>query len=357
MPRLEVATEMPRGQGPVSDFDPNALESFLRRALAEECAAGFRIERIAGGQSNPTYFVTLGARRMVLRKKPAGQTLPSAHAVDREYRVISALAGTGVPAPRTILYSEDLRVVGTPFYLMERLEGRVFHDTSLPGVPAAEREAMYFDMANTLAKLHDIDPVAAGLGDFGKPSGYFKRQIRRWSKQYELARWRDLKDIETLIDWLPKHVPEDDAARICHGDFRIGNLMFHPTEPRVVGVLDWELSTLGHPLADLAFSALPWVTYPAEYGGMRGLDLARLGIPSREAYVATYFAARKTHEPQRLAPFHTAFALFRMAVIFEGIAARARTGSAAAANAAEVGELSAVFARRGVERLRGELDH
>jgi aminoglycoside phosphotransferase (APT) family kinase protein len=339
---------------PTVDFDRASLKRFARREFAEPLAE-FLIERVAGGQSNPTYFVTLGGHRMVLRKKPSGETLPSAHAIDREHRVLSALAGTGVLVPKTILYCEDLSMVGTPFYLMERLEGRIFHDTSLPGIAPADREAMIFDMADTLAKLHDVNPSSVGLGDFGRPSGYFQRQIRRWTRQYELARWRDLPDVETLIGWLPKHLPSDDAARICHGDFRLGNLIFHPTEPRVVGVLDWELSTLGHPLADLAFSALPWITYPNEYGGFRGLDLAALGIPSHNAYTERYYASRRTPEDERLAPFHTAFALFRMAVIFEGIAARARSGNAAAENAAEVGELSAVFARRAIASLSGEL--
>ena len=338
---------------PASEFDPAPLERFVRRELGDP-AGVFLLQRIAGGQSNPTYFLTLGDRRMVLRKKPAGETLPSAHAVDREHRVLTALSAMDVPAPGTILYCDDLAVVGTPFYLMERLDGRVFHDASLPGVAPADRETMFFAMAETLAKLHDVDPAAVGLSDFGRASGYFQRQIRRWTKQYELAGWRHLPDVETLIDWLPKHLPPDDAARVCHGDFRIGNLIFHPTEPRVVGVLDWELSTLGHPLADLAFSALPWITYPAEYGGFRGLDLAALGIPARSAYVDRYYASRATPEKARLAPFHTAFALFRMAVIFEGIASRARLGNAAADNAAEVGELSAVFSRRAVECLSGE---
>ena len=354
MSKSAISGELGVSAAPAVEFDPAPFERFVRRELADR-EGEFLIDRIAGGQSNPTYFVTLGPRRMVLRKKPAGKTLPSAHAVDREHRVLSALSGTGVPVPRTILYCDDLSVIGTPFYLMERLEGRVFHEASLPGVASIDRETMFFDMAQTLAKLHDVDPLAVGLGDFGRPSGYFQRQIRRWVKQYELARWRKLPDIETLIAWLPSHLPPDDAARICHGDFRIGNLIFHPTEPRVVGALDWELSTLGHPLADLAFSALPWITYPDEYGGFRGLDLAALGIPARNTYFERYYASRRTPEEQRLAPFHTAFALFRMAVIFEGIAARARSGNAAAANAEEVGELSAVFARRAVEYLSGEL--
>jgi aminoglycoside phosphotransferase (APT) family kinase protein len=354
VPKVEAAGEPNSSSAQPIDFVPESLESFARNALADS-KGNFSIERVAGGQSNPTYFVTLGERRMVLRKKPAGHTLPSAHAVDREHRVLSAISATGVPAPKTILYCDDLSVVGTPFYLMERLEGRVFHDASLPGVTAADRTAMILGMAETLAKLHDIDPVAVGLDDFGRSSGYFQRQIRLWTRQYELARWRDLPDVDVLTRSLPEHIPDDDAARICHGDFRIGNLVFHPTEPRVVGVLDWELSTLGHPLADLAFSALAWITYPHEYGGFCGLDLAALGIPERDAYVERYFACRRTPEHQRLAPFHTSFALFRFAVIFEGIAARARAGSAAAENAAEVGELSAVFARRAVEILSGDL--
>ncbi len=356
MLRSKVVEKVKVGRAdPPPDFDPESLERFLRGALPRGGSGEFRLERVAGGQSNPTFFVTLSPRRMVMRKKPTGVTLPSAHAVDREYRVLTAVAGTDVPVPRTILYSDDVSIIGTPFYLMERLEGRVFHDTSLPGVEPAEREAMYFDMARTLAKLHDIDPVAAGLGDFGRASGYFERQIRRWSKQYELARWRDLPDVELLIDWLPKYMPTDDGGRICHGDFRIGNLMFHPREPRVVGVLDWELSTLGQPLADVAFSALPFVTFPQEYGGLRGLDLRALGIPSRASYLEAYFSGRTTGERGPLSPFHTAFAFFRMAVIFEGIAARARAGSAAAANAAEIGELSAVFARRGLQCLSNDL--
>ncbi len=334
----------------VAEFDPAALERFLRANLPGASGA-FALERISGGQSNPTFFATLGDTRMVVRKKPAGEVLPSAHAVDREYRAMAALAGTDVPVPRTILFCDDLSVVGTPFYVMERLEGRVFHDPALPGVSPADRTAMYLSMAETLARLHDVDPEAVGLADFGRPGNYFERQIRRWTTQYQLARWRDLPDLDRLAAWLPAHLPPEEPARICHGDFRIGNLMFHPTEPRVVGVLDWELSTLGQPLADVAFSAMGWATFPHEYGGLRGLDHAALGIPAREDYLSHYYARRKTAMPRRLAPFDTIFSLFRFAVILEGVAARARAGSAAAEDAASVGELAPIFAHRAVEAI------
>jgi aminoglycoside phosphotransferase (APT) family kinase protein len=334
-----------------AEFEPASLERFLRSRLAD-VSGDFSLERISGGQSNPTFFATLGQRRMVVRKKPPGEVLPSAHAIDREYRAISALAATDVPVPRAMLFCDDAAVVGTPFYVMERLEGRVFHQATLPGVSPSERSAMYLAMAEMLARLHDVDPAAIGLGDFGRAGNYFERQIRRWTSQYQLARWREMPDIDQIAAWLPKHLPPEEPARICHGDFRIGNLMFHPTEPRVVGVLDWELSTLGQPLADVAFSALGWETSPDEHGGLRGLDLAALGIPTREAYLATYFASRKTPAPHKLAPFHTIFAMFRFAVIFDGIAVRARSGSAAAENAAAVGEFAPIFARCAVEAMR-----
>ncbi len=327
------------------------LERFLRAQLPGESGV-FSLERIAGGQSNPTFFASLGNRQMVVRKKPAGDVLPSAHAVDREYRAITALAATNVPVPRALLFCDDTSVVGTPFYVMERLEGRVFHDAVLPGVPPAERTAMYYAMAETLAKLHDVDPAVIGLGDFGRAGNYFERQIRRWTTQYQLARWRDLPDLDLITAWLPENLPPEEPARICHGDFRIGNLMFHASEPRVIGVLDWELSTLGQPLADVAFSALGWETYPEEYGGLRGLDHAALGIPKREDYLARYDASRTTPVPHKVEAFHTIFAMFRFAVIFEGIAARARAGSAAADNAAAVGELAPIFARRAVQTMQ-----
>jgi aminoglycoside phosphotransferase (APT) family kinase protein len=330
-------------------FDPARLDGFLRAALG--LGGPMAIERVAGGQSNPTYFVSYPERRLVLRKQPAGPVLPSAHAVDREFRVLQALAATDVPVPRALLFHPGRDIVGTPFYVMERLEGRVFHDAALAGAAPGERRTMYFDMAETLARLHDVDWRAAGLADFGRPGNYFARQIARWTKQWELARFRDIPDLERLAASLPGMIPEDDEATIVHGDYRMGNIMFDPARPLVVAVLDWELSTLGHPLADLAFNCLIWRSRPEEYGGILGLDTERLGIPAEADYLEHYYRHRRTGRGARLGTFHLAFAMFRFAVIFEGIAARARAGTAAADNAAAVGDLSLAFARHGAALL------
>jgi aminoglycoside phosphotransferase (APT) family kinase protein len=329
-------------------FDPQRLDAWLRASIPG-VEGEMTLQPIAGGQSNPTFFVSYSTRRMVLRKKPAGPVLPSAHAVDREHRIMRALGPTGVPVPRMLAYHAEDDVVGTPFYVMERLDGRVFGDCALPGVAPAERRAMYLAMADTLAKLHGVDWRALGLADFGRAGNYFRRQVARWAKQWELSKTRELPEIDRIAMWLSEHVPPNDVTTIAHGDFRIGNMMFHPTEPRVVGVLDWELSTLGHPLADVAYSALAWRLLPSEYMGMRGLDLSALGIPAEDEYLERYYASAP--DSGRVEPFHTAFSLFRVAVIFEGIAARAKSGVAASENAAEVGELSVVFARRAIEAM------
>lgn len=329
-------------------IDPGVLDTWLRATLSG-LVGEMSVEPVAGGQSNPTFFVSYANRRLVLRKQPAGPMLPSAHAVDREARVLQALHGSAVPVPRVLAFHGDRDVVGTPFYVMERLDGRVFADCTLPGVSAADRRAMVFAMADTLAALHQVDWRAIGLAGFGREGGFYERQIARWTSQWQLSKTRELPEIERVAAWLSAHRPEDDTTTISHGDFRIGNLMWHPTEPHVIGVLDWELATLGHPLADAAYSALSWRLAPEEYMGLRGCDLAALGIPSEDEYLERYHA----QAPQfgRLTNFHFAFAFFRIAVIFEGIAARAKSGAAAAANAAEVGELSTVFARRAAELI------
>jgi len=329
----------------IADFDHETLHRFLDATFG---AAGMLLERIGGGQSNPTFFLDHGHRRMVLRKQPAGHILKGAHAVDREFRLLQALANTDVPVPRPILYRAEGDVVGTPFYLMERVDGRVFHDCALPGVGPAERNAIYLAMASALAALHRVDPNAVGLGDFGRPGNYFERQIARWSKQWRESPVKDIPALDRLADWLAAHLPRDDGrVAIAHGDFRLGNLLFHPVEPRVVAILDWELSTLGHPLADVGFCCMTWHTVPDEYGGIRGLDLAALGIPTQADFLARYYA--DALPTARLQPFHIAFSLFRFAVIFVGIADRAAQGNAAGENAAQLGTLARRFAERGVE--------
>lgn len=324
-----------------------ALERYMATALPDS-RGPVQIESIPGGQSNPTFFLTQGERRMVLRKQPPN-ALPSAHAIDREYRIMQALADSAVPVPEMLAYCDDASVIGTPFYLMARIDGRVFNDPSLPSVSAEDRGAMYLAMADTLARLHAIDWAALGLADFGRPGNFFARQVGRWTRQWAAAGGGASADIDFLIDWLPRHIPTSDVTTIAHGDFRIGNLMFHPTRPEVVGVLDWELSTLGHPAADVAYSALGWHLGVAEYMGIADLDLPTLGIPSEQAYLARYHAAA-THD-FAVEPFHFAFSLFRLAVIFEGIAARARAGTASAENASDVGGLAARFARLAVEHI------
>ena len=331
---------------PTPEIDAAALATWLAARLPGAGLPG--LSRIGGGQSNPTWFVDWGSARLVLRKKPEGPILPGAHAVEREFRLLSALWNTDVPVPRALWLEEDATILGTPFYVMERLEGRVFADTTLPGVTPDDRQAMYRDMARVLARLHAVRPADVGLSDFGKPGNYFARQIARWTRQYVESTGPRIAALDHLVDWLPANMPEDDGAvSIAHGDFRVGNLMWHMTEPRVIGVLDWELSTLGHPLADLGFCAIPWHSSTDEYAGLLGSDWQAAGIPSRDDFVAEYFAHAAPTGP--LLPFHIAFALFRFAVIFVGIADRARAGSAASAEAATLGPLAARFAARARE--------
>ena len=327
-------------------FDSSRLQDYLRRHLPS-AGGDMHLGVVGGGQSNPTYFVSFGGGGdYVLRKQPPGELLPSAHAVDREYRVMTALAGTAVPVPRTLLFCDDRAIVGTPFSVMERLYGRIFHQSAMPGVTAGERAALYQAMNETLVSLHGVDWQAIGLADYGKPGNYFSRQVARWARQYQSSKTRDIADIERLAAWLPANIPPGDETAIAHGDFRLGNLMFHPTEPKVIAVLDWELSTLGHPLADLGYNCMIWHLAPDHYGGIMGLGHRQLGIPSQEEYVQAY--CRGAGRSDRLLPFHVAFSLFRFAVIIEGIAGRAQQGNAAAANAEEVGALSVALAAQAV---------
>ncbi|MBK8768337.1 MAG: phosphotransferase [Burkholderiaceae bacterium] len=291
---------------------------------------------LSGGQSNPTFCVQAGGARYVLRKKPPGNLLPGAHAIDREYRVMQALAGTLVPVPRMLAYCDDAEVIGSPFYLMEYIDGRILVDQSLPGTQPAERTAIYCEMNRVIAALHGIDIDASGLQTFGKPGNYFSRQIGRWSKQCRESTVPVNDSMKQLMDWLPDHIPPGDETALVHGDYRLDNLVFHRTKPRVIGVLDWELSTLGHPLADFAYQCMSW-HIPAElWRGIGGLDLAALGIPDERSYLVMY-AKATGRQPAEHWDFYLAYNLFRMAAILHGIAQRAADGTANSPDAVETG--------------------
>lgn len=327
-------------------LDIAALTRWLQARMPEQ--SGLELERISGGQSNPTWFVRWGARDLVLRAKPRGPILRGAHAIEREFRVMSALQPTAVPVPETFWLEEDTDVLGAPFYLMERLRGRVLSDCRLPEVPPEERREIYLEMARTLARMHAVRPTEVGLEDYGRPGNYFERQIARWTAQYEASESPRIEALDQLVAWLPENLPPDDGAvAIAHGDFRLGNLMYHADRPEVVGVLDWELSTLGHPLADLGFCVIPWHSSPEEYGGILGTGWEDSGIPTQDEFVAEYFRHSRLESP--LLPFHIAFALFRFAVIFIGIADRARNGNAASAEAARLAPLAERFAKRALD--------
>jgi aminoglycoside phosphotransferase (APT) family kinase protein len=301
------------------------LQAFVARELGIRDPLTF--ERILGGQSNPTWFVDAGPQRLVLRMQPPGELLPSAHALDRESRVIRALEGSKVAVPCVLIYSEDRSVVGTSFYIMERIDGRVLPYARLDGVNAQERRAMYRSATQMLANLHKVDWERTGLSDFGKHEDYFGRQVRRWSRQWEGSRRREIPDLDRLIARLPEFVPRENPTVICHGDYRFGNLMYAPHASDVVGVLDWELSTLGDPMADVGYFCMPYHMPSSAQEGIAGLDYAALGIPSQDELVADYNAAAGT--TRELLPFHIAFAFFRFAVIVAGIEDRAQRGNAA----------------------------
>jgi aminoglycoside phosphotransferase (APT) family kinase protein len=289
-------------------------------------------EKFAGGQSNPTYRLESPSGRYVLRRKPFGPILPSAHAVEREYRVIAGLHPTGFPVPRPYGLCEDAGVVGAAFYVMELVEGRTLWDGALPGMTAAERTAHYEAMVDTLAALHGTDHVAAGLGDYGRPGNYFERQVARWTKQYRGSETDHMPAVERLIEWLPRTVPEQTRTAVVHGDYRIDNMIFAAREPRVVAVLDWELSTLGDPLADFSYFLMSWATEPEGRSGVKGLAGPETGIPTLDAMVARYCAATGRDGVPDL-NWYFAYNLFRLTGIVQGIKHRIQLGTASSAQA------------------------
>lgn len=326
---------------PDSKVDPARLQSFLR-AHVEGCDGAIGIERFRGGQSNPTMVLTFdGVRKLVLRKKPDGKLLPSAHAVDREFKVISALRGTGVPVAPARLLCEDETIVGSMFYVMDYVEGRSFWEPWLPELSGGERARIYAEMNRVISALHRIDYIGAGLGDFGRPGDYVARQIARWTKQYRASETETIAAMDSLIEWLPNNVPVQTRSSLIHGDYRIDNLIFHPSEPRIVAVVDWELSTIGDPMADFAYHMLAWRFPQKPYRGLGGMDLGPLAIPEERAYRDAYLKATgQSGTSDRDWYIYLAFCLFRVAAIRQGIMKRVLEGTASSPHAKAAGALA-----------------
>ena len=332
------------GTRPVSAqhaFDTTALERWLQPRLPS-FAGPLTVEMFKGGQSNPTYKLITPQRNYVMRAKPGpvAKLLPSAHAIEREFRVMSALQGTGVPVAQMHVLCEDESVIGRAFYVMECVEGRVLWEQSLPGMDRAQRGAIYDEMNRVMAALHSVQPDTIGLSDYGKPGNYFERQIGRWSKQYQASITQPIPEMDRLMEWLPQNIPamarDASMVSVVHGDFRLDNLMFHPTEPRVLAVLDWELSTLGHPLADFSYHCMSWHIPPGMFRGINGLDLIDLGIPSEDAYISRYCERTGIAQPEALKAdwnFYLAYNMFRLAAILQGIAKRVEAGTASSEQA------------------------
>jgi aminoglycoside phosphotransferase (APT) family kinase protein len=344
---METATSLRAETSPVRtghEIDQGRLFEYLA-----ENVPGFHepasLRQFRGGQSNPTYMIASGDRMWVMRKKPPGQLLPSAHQVEREYRVMKALSGSAVPVPKMVHLCENDAIVGTSFYVMEGIEGRVFRDLTLPGLALAERSKIYEVMVGTLAALHAVDWRAVGLESFGRPTGYVARQVARWSAQYRASKTAEIASMDSVMAWLGKHVPQDDEAAIAHGDFRLENMILHPDEPKVLAVIDWELATIGHPLSDLAYNCLPYHVPPdvPGIGGLRDNDPAATGIPDEGRYIAAYCAltGRRAIDDWQ---YYLAFSLFRTAAILQGVHARALQKTASSENALSVGKLAAQIA-------------
>jgi aminoglycoside phosphotransferase (APT) family kinase protein len=333
------------GTKPVEErhrIDAGSLEKFLGFRLAQ-------IEQFRGGQSNPTYAITASdGRRFVLRRKPPGKLLPSAHAVDREYRVISALSKAGFPVAKPMVLCEDESVIGTMFYVMDFVEGRVLWDPALPGMTREQRAAIWDEQNRVISQLHSLDYREIGLEGFGKPGNYIGRQVERWSKQYRASETQRIEAMDNLIGWLPANIPPEAGTTVVHGDFRLDNTIFHPSEPRILAVLDWELSTLGDPLADFAYHCMGFHIPPDKFRGIAGLPIRELGIPTESEYVQTYCRrTRRAAIDAKVWEFYLAYNLFRIAAICQGIAKRVLDGTAASDNAAEAASKTVPLAELG----------
>ncbi len=336
-------------------FDVGALQEYMRSHV-EGYSGELAIEQFKGGQSNPTFKLSAGGQRYVLRTKPgpAAKLLPSAHAIDREFRVMDALNKAGFPAARQYALCTDEALIGRAFYIMEFVDGRVLWDQSLPGMSVGERAAIYDEMNRVIAQLHTVDYAAIGLATYGKPGNYFGRQIERWSKQYKASETETIDAMDNLIDWLPKNIPPGDETSIVHGDYRMDNMMFHPTEPKVLAVLDWELSTLGHPLADFSYHLMSWHIPEGQFRGIGGLDLPSLGIPTEAEYIARYCERTgRTIRPQDM-NFYLAYNMFRMAGILQGIMKRYVDGTASSAQALKSGQAARPMAEMGWQYASGQ---
>lgn len=322
---------------PQNAFALDRLQAWMA-AHVEGFEGPIEVEQFKGGQSNPTYLLRAPRHAYVLRRKPPGHLLPSAHAVDREYRVISALARTDVPVARSYALCEDEGVIGSAFYVMDFVAGRILWDSALPGLEPARRAAIFDEMNRVIAALHSVDYAAVGLGDYGKPGSYLERQVARWTKQYRGSETERIDAMDRLIAWLPEHIPAGDETSIVHGDYRLDNAIFHPTEPRILAVIDWELSTLGHPLVDFAYHCMTWRMPPGHFRGLLGQDLHALGIPSEAEYVAAY--CRRTGRapiPEHDWEYYLAFNMFRLVGILQGILARGLQGNASSQEAIDMG--------------------
>jgi aminoglycoside phosphotransferase (APT) family kinase protein len=317
-------------------FDTARLEAYLTAQVAS-FKGPLTVRQFKGGQSNPTYFLETPARRYVLRRKPPGKLLPSAHAVDREFRAISGLYPQGFPVAEPVIYCEDVSVVGTAFYVMGYVDGRVIWDPHMPSSNPTERTAVFDAMNATLARLHSFDPVKIGLSDFGRGENYVGRQVDRWSKQYRASETEKIDEMENLMEWLPRHLPPQGPVRMVHGDYRLDNMILHASEPRILAVLDWELSTLGDPLADFTYHLMQWdmpvaETASAGSSSLVPYDLKALGIPTRSEYVDAY-VGRTGLDPRPYLPVYSAYNFFRIAAILQGIVGRVRDGTATNENA------------------------